>query len=149
MRVSIGFFTALFVVLALVVTGCGGSEEDPEISQEKEEEIVSVIEKNIEATEEEDLERVAKTMYSDHPDFELFMEETEQIFEQFDLSYELEILDVNIVDEETARVEFRQETSAENEENFEDNLITGTHELRKADGQWKIYETHITDSQPL
>ncbi|UMZ73033.1 hypothetical protein [Natranaerofaba carboxydovora] len=149
MRTRLTFLTVVLAIFMLVTVGCGEQEEELDISQEEKNEIVAVIERNLEATEDEDIDAFSETMYQNHPDFEIAVEETKQLFEQFDLEYELEILDVSLADEETATVEFEQETRAENGEDFEDNTATGVHEVRIEDGQWKIYETEITDSQPL
>ncbi len=149
MSTRLSFLTAVFVILVLVMAGCGEQEEGVDVDQEEKDEIVAVVERNLEATEDEDIDAFSETMYQDHPEFELAVEETKQMFEEFDLEYELEILDVSMVDDETATVEFEQETRAINGEDFEDNIATGVHELRTEDGEWKIYETEITDSQPL
>lgn len=149
LRFRLTILTAVLAFFVLITAGCGEQDEETDISQEEKNEIVAVIERNLEATEDEDIDAFSQTMYQDHPDYEVAVEETEQMFEQFDLEYELEILDVSMADDETATVEFEQKTTAENGEDFEDNIVTGVHEVRIEDGQWKIYETEITDSQPL
>ncbi len=149
MSMRITFLAAVFAILALIAVGCEEQNEHVEISQEEKDEIVAVIEKNIEATEEENIEAFSETMYQDHPEFDIAVEETKQLFEQFDLEYELEIQNVSLVDEEIATVEFEQETRAINGRDFDDNVATGVHEVRKENGQWKIYETEITESRPI
>lgn len=85
MRIRLTFLTAVFVILVLVTGGCGEQDEGLDISQEEKDEVIAVIEKNLEATKEEDIDAVSATMYQDHPEFEIAIAETKQLFEQFAL----------------------------------------------------------------
>jgi len=129
----------------ILVAGCDQEEEDVD----HEEAIKEVVEANLEATENEDIEGIKETMHEESPEYDdAAMEEMELLFEQFDLEYELEIIEVTQENDE-ATVEFEQETRAEENTEFEDNLLKGFHELRKQEGEWKIYQTQVMDVEPL
>ena len=139
------FFIGVLLAL-LLMAGCGEEETAPNANEE--DEIIAVVEKNLEATENEDIEVVADTLHQENPEYEAALEETKMLFEQFDMEYELEILEVTVGEEE-ANVEFSQKTMAVDNKDFEDNMISGFHELRKHEGDWKIYQTEIIDVEPL
>jgi hypothetical protein len=54
----------------------------------------SVVRENIQALEEENLELLKDTIHSDSPIYDRTIEEVQELWEEFDLTYELEDLEV-------------------------------------------------------
>ncbi len=158
--ILLALFSALFVI-----TGCEEPVEDPleeeiqeeeaveeeiELPENDREAIKAVVRQNLEATENEDARSVLQTLHEDSPgyDEEALTVELEQLFEHYDLEYELEILDVRIENDE-AEVDFQQTTRSIDDEDFDDNRITGTHILQRQNGDWKIYDTQVEETELL
>ncbi len=66
-----------------------------------------------------------------------------QVFSLFDLSYEMEDLEVTANDGETAVVRVTQLTRKVKGPSFRDNRVRMTNELRKVDGRWTIYNSSV------
>ncbi len=142
------WYAVLAVLLCFALAAPAGLAG--ELSEEERSEIEAVVKQNLEATEEEDLDGVLETLHPDSAshDDEAFVEEMEYIFENYDLEYELEILNVH-GDSEEARVEYSQVTTSEDNEDFQDNQTKGIHLLVPYDDQWKILATEVRDVQPV
>jgi len=156
----LALFSALFVI-----TGCEEPVEDPleEVVQEEEvieeeidvpendrEAIKAVVRKNLEATDNEDALMVLQTLHEDSPGYneEAITAELEQLFEHYNLEYELEILDVRIENDE-AEVDFQQTTRSVENDDLDNNRITGIHIMRQQNGDWKIYDTQVEETELL
>jgi len=123
-------------------------KEEEQIKDEKEE-IKRVIHRNIKAAEEEDMEAYMDTIHEDVPGYDRTRVLMERMFEQYDLEYEVEILEVNIINEEEAEAKVEQVTRSPGNTTFNDNKLTGTHELLKQNGEWKLGELLDKDVEYL
>jgi len=149
----------------IVLAGCEEAVEDPLEDEVEEEEIIedevdapdneheaikAVVEQNMEATENEDAQGVLQTMHEDSPgyDEEAITTELEDLFEYHDLEYELEILDIRIKNGEAA-VDFQQITRSVDNDDFNDNQITGVHIMRQQNGEWRIYDSQVEETELL
>lgn len=138
----------MVTVLAAVVLVLGMGS----MVQADENAVTQVLMDNAVAMEGEDTEAVLDTY---HPEVlgppeavEELVEELEYIFDNFDLSYEVDIEDVTIEDE-TAQATYRQVTTAENGADFQDNEAHGVHFLEKYEGEWRIIGTQTLGAEPL
>ncbi len=158
-----GFLLIIFISVLIMLSACGVPAEDP-LEEEVQEEplaeietpendleaIKHIVRKNLEATENEDISRVLQTMHEESPgyDEEAIRIELEGLFEHYDLEYDLEIMDVRIKNGE-AEVNFQQITRALDNEDFDDNKVTGIHILRQQNGEWRMYDTQIEETELL
>ena len=68
-----------------------------------------------------------------------------QVFEKYDLKYELQDLKVAGAKSQQVKVSFVQRTRrAGGAEDFMDNAVEGVHTLKKDGDQWKIVDTAAT-----
>ncbi len=123
-------------------------EDEAEGPDDEHEAIEAVVKQNLEATENEDVQGVLETMHADGPGYDegAITAELEELFASYDLEYELEILDVRIENGQ-AEVDFRQVTRSLDNQEFDDNQITGVHIMRQQNGEWKIYDTLIEETE--
>ncbi len=159
-----GLLLITLISALIMITGCEMPVEDPleeELQEEKPieeieapdndlEAIEFIVKKNLEATENQDIHGVLQTMHEESPgyDKEAIKIELEDLFKHYDLEYELEILDVRIKNGE-AEVDFLQITRAVENEDFDDNKVTGIHIMRQQNGEWRIYDSHIEETEML
>lgn len=120
-----------------------GSDLSPEEQAAKD-----VVERNLRAYENEDLEGVKATTHPESPKYDNTIQGAQLMFSEYDLTYDLEIKSVE-VDGDEARVEVVQTTRKESGPQFQDNRIEATHVLRKYDGEWRIYDTDVEDIEYL
>lgn len=136
---------------AVVVLGGGwllyDSVLDSDLTPE-EQAAKEVVERNMQAYENEDIQGVRDTTHPESPAYDQTVQVAQVTFEEYDLSYELEVESVE-VDGEEARVEVIQTTRKESGPTFQDNRIEATHVLRKYNGEWRIYNTLIENVEYL
>ena len=117
--------------------------------QGQDEAIIGVVKANLSAMEREDIEGVKQTIDSSSPAFDMTMDMTESIFQQYDLKYSLESIKVIEIKDSRARVRFIQVTEKTSGPAFRNNRLTGIHTLEKIQGTWVIITTEIVDIQYL
>lgn len=102
-------------------------------------EIISVIYENLRAAQDEDLEAYMATIHEQSPIYASTEQLTSQGFDSYDLTYDLEYVQVIEKSDSEARVDFVQTTRKVNGPAFRDYKITGIYILRKSSEKWKIY----------
>jgi hypothetical protein len=117
--------------------------------QGQNEAIIGVVRANLSAMEREDITGVKRTIDSSSPVFDMTVDMTEEIFQQYDLTYTLERIDVIEVKDNNARVSFIQVTEKTSGPAFRDNRLSGIHTLKKTKGTWVITNTEIVDIEYL
>jgi len=127
------------VILTIGITGCNSGYSTPE----------SVIYANAKYMTEENLEEVMETIHPESPVFESTEKIVKQIFEQFDLSYKIEKIEIIEESDEEAIVRFVQLTTKLKNFQFKNNRLTGVHTLRKDGSSWKIYATKSNNLEYL
>ena len=127
------------VVIIIITTSCNSGYRTPE----------SVIYANAKYMTEKNLEAVMGTIHPESPVFESTEKIVKQIFEQFDLSYKIEKIEIIEESEEEALVKFIQLTTKLNNFQFKNNRLTGVHTLRKDGSSWKIYTTKSSNLEYL
>jgi len=128
----------LVVIGLLLVWGCGaGIPED--------EALISVIEQNLQMSRDENAQGFLETVHEEAPGYNTLRQGLEQMFEAYDFSYELKEADVLEKSKDQARVHFVQVTKKISGPEFQDNQIEGIHTLKRSRGDWKIFNTEVTD----
>jgi hypothetical protein len=144
-------------IVVLVLAGCSGggeaepadrvdsdapaAEASPPAAVDEDARILEAVRANVVALESEDLDGAMALIDPDSPLYDSTRGLTAQIFELYDLDYELLELSVSSRSDAEATVHFVQETHKLSGPDFRDNRVEGEHRLRKVDGDWLIYDT--------
>ena len=109
-------------------------------AQEKiKEQAISVIKKNIEATEAKDINGVLATIHEDSPQLESTKNGMNFVFQSYNLKFTLLETEAISITKDEVKIYYKQRTEGHN---FETRETAGIHILRKSkDGTWKIYKT--------
>ncbi|MCJ7552419.1 MAG: hypothetical protein MUO34_00925 [Ignavibacteriaceae bacterium] len=126
-------------VLIVITTSCNSGYSTPE----------SVIYANAKYMTEKNLEAVMETIHPESPVFESTKKIVTQIFQQFDLSYKIEKIEIIEENADEAIVKFVQLTTKLTNFQFNNNRLTGVHTLRKDGNSWKIFSTRTENLEYL
>ena len=130
------FRPLLVIVAAALLTACGPQHKVDQAA------VFSVLEKNMDAMQREDVASVMATIHPESPDFEATRGVIAQLFAQFDLKYELRDLKVVSATPEEVKVSFVQKTTkVAGPAEIPTHLVEGVHTLRKDGGEWKMIRT--------
>lgn len=129
-------YVYLLLISFLIINGCSSGSGE-------EEAVKSVIIKNTEAGNDEDVAAYINTMDKENKNFSHLGDMMNTIFSTYDLNYQVKDLKVIELKDDEAKVEFVQITKKVKGPTFRDNRIEGVHTLHKTDGEWKIYDTQI------
>ena len=133
----------LFLFAALLSAGCGSDKSKDE------QEIKDVINKNIEAENNEDIDAYMQTIDKGNKNFDELEEIKSNLYSNFDLNYQVKDLKITVLNDNEAEVHFVQTTKKIKGPNFRDYRLEGIHTMHKTDGQWKIYDTKIVNKEYL
>lgn len=138
------YLFAMFVAVsaAVVFAACGSKSE-------AEAELKAVVLKNMEATQNEDIEGALKTLDVPQAQLDLNRQVMEELFELYDLEYRLVSFKVVKCEGDTAVVEVVQETKKVSGPAFQDNLTTTEQQMKKGPDGWKIVGTKIKEMKAL
>lgn len=125
---------SILLLITILIAGCG--KENPEKKK-----VLDLIEKNKVVTQNEDFEETMNTIHPESPVYESSSVVMKQLFALYDLKYELTSVEVVSIDDDTAVVAFEQVTTKISGPDFRNSKIKGEHQLRKYNGEWKIYST--------
>ena len=160
--------TLLFVVLLLA--GCYGRVKQPFASNslaetaapdpslqdnaiaERDREIEaaqSVFRANVQALNEENLDAYMATLDSGASGFDRTRALIQNLFETYDLHYEIDAIEVVEVSTETIKLRVTQTTKKTSGPAFNNNQLVATHTLKKRNGVWKISDTKVEDVEAL
>lgn len=133
-----------YIILIAIIGVClclvlGFSDEDVA------EEIRQVVLENLRATQVEDMEAMLATIHSDSPVYAQTQELATMLFENYDVSYEVQLFRYIEQDDEYAvvRLEYSSEKVAGGE--FNDNILDTIHVFRQEQGDWKIWSMAILE----
>ncbi|MDY0395483.1 hypothetical protein RWE15_14925 [Virgibacillus halophilus] len=125
--------------------------EKTETDKEKENAVASdevlfaVLDANLQAYKDKDLDAYMDTIHSGSPVFDTTRQQMEAIIDK-DLDMEITDMKVEEKNEDKAKVSYVQRTVAKEPiPEFKNNEVKGYHELRQEDGQWKIYASQAND----
>ena len=134
----------LYTILIAIVGVCicfviGFSDEDVA------EEIRQVVFENLRATQVEDMDAMLATLHSESPLYAQTEDMATVLFENYDITYELQVFRYIKQDGEYAivRLEFSAEKLAGAE--FNDNILDTIHVFRQENGDWKIWSMAILE----
>jgi len=140
MRIQQKIILASSIVLLGLLLNC---------SERKYATVEDVIYSNAEFLNNEDLSGVMSTIDPEsalYSSTEVFVE---NLFEQYDLKFIVENIEIIEQTDEQAEVQFTQLTMKVSGPEFKNNRIKGDHTLRKSDGSWRILDTKILETNYL
>lgn len=122
------------------------AEETAKLSAE----LRAVLEKNLQAYTDEDLDAMIATVNTKSPMFGATVNSMKVLVAQYDLKYELESFKYFGRDAEYAVVRVKQKTTKVAGPAFNDNILDAMHIYRQDDKkQWKLWQTAILDVEYL
>ena len=128
----------LLVISVFLLWGCGAGIPEDEV-------LISVVEKNLQMSQEENTEGILETIHEEAPGYSTLKQGLEQMFNAYDFSYELKEADVLDKSRDEARIHFIQVTKKISGPEFQDNEVEGIHTLKRSKGAWKILNTEVTN----
>ncbi len=124
-------------------------EKQQNINPKIAEEIIAVVYENLEATKQEDKERVLATIHKESPQYSSTVQGLEFVFKNYDLDLNLEKAEVIQVSESEAQVYYVQTIKSVSGAGFMNKRDEGIHHLKKFNGDWKIFRTENISTTPL
>ncbi|MFG1491537.1 hypothetical protein ABMA58_19960, partial [Oceanospirillum sp. HFRX-1_2] len=130
-RVRVGFFVLLTAFSASVFAGVA-------------EDVKAVVEENMAATQSEDMDRMMNTIHRQSPSYKATRQQVAPLFQQYDLTYELNDYEFVGMTGEFAVVKVRQTTrKVGGEAAFNNNELELLQAFKKEGGQWKFWSQSI------
>jgi hypothetical protein len=113
-------------------------------------EILKVLQQNLDATQNEDVEAVLETIHEDSPQLSSTKGGMDYVFKNYDMKYELEDVKFISITIEEVKAIYQQTTKSVSGAGFTNTRSIGIHTLMKSkDGNWKIFETEYISSGPI
>ncbi|MCH7516079.1 MAG: hypothetical protein IIB08_02950 [Bacteroidetes bacterium] len=110
-------------------------------------EIIELLHKNLDATQNEDVAGVLETIHEDSPQLSSTQKGMEYVFTNFDMKYELEDVKFISISSEEVKAIYMQTTKAVGGGGFANTRSVGIHTIKKSkDGNWKIFNTEFISS---
>ena len=111
--------------------------------------LLSVIEYNLIALQEENLTDYLSTLSVTNEELSKNTKALKSIFSTYDLEYSIESMKVLSKSNSNAQVEVVQVTKKISGPAFNDNRTTAVHHLRLVNGDWKIFKTDLVNVEYL
>ncbi|MGE6487471.1 DUF2628 domain-containing protein [Paenisporosarcina sp. NPDC076898] len=157
---SFGLIISYIILMMVIVTfipSINSSEEiqddetlETSISEEDLQEgikadIINLVEQNIQSLENEDIEEYMSMIYnsSDSSVYNQTQEMLEEMFDSYDLSYDIGQIEFLSVSDEEVTIRLTQITTLIAGEEFRDNESVFIHTLKPQEGLWKFFETEV------
>lgn len=140
---SVGNFQA-----QLIVTDDGGASKSTTKTIEVVdigEQLNSLAEENLQYAESEDLQGYMSTIHSDAPGYSTTEQTMQNLFDTYDLNYELQSFEYLGRDGEYASARIEQLTEKISGPSFQDNITESKWRCKKENGEWKIWSTTLLD----
>jgi len=113
-------------------------------------EILKVLQKNLDATQNENVAGVLETIHEGSPQLSSTKGGMEYVFKNYDMKYELEDVKFISITNEEVKAIYQQTTKSVSGTGFANTRSIGIHTLKKSkDGNWKIFETEYISSGPI
>ena len=113
-------------------------------------EAFGVINENLKATQAEDKERVNQTIHEDSPQLRSTKEGMEFVFQNYNMAYELEDMQLLTADSDEVKVLFRQKTKTVSDTCFTNTRSVGIHTLKRSkDGKLKIFRSDYLRTEQI
>lgn len=137
-RITVVLAVTLFVAIS---GGCGSDPEEEAVKQ--------VLIDQVDFLQEENLEGALSTMHPESPQYSSSRAVMEQVFELYELEYEIEEIEVLEVTGNEAKIRAVQVTRRIEGPELADKRVVAVHTLRKTEGGWKLYESEHESSETL
>ena len=132
----------LVALMATVATGCGADPEEEAVKQ--------VLEDQVKYLRNEDLEGVMLTIHPESPLYAQTRDQLKIVFEQFDLEYDLDDVEVVEMSDNQAKVRaVRTTRKLSGPEGIKDTRKTELYTLRKSESGWGVYESQTESTENL
>ena len=113
-------------------------------------EAFGIIKENLEATQIEDKEGVIRTIHEDSPQLRSTKEGMEYVFQNFDMAYELEDMQLLSATNDEVKVLFKQTTKSLSGTGFTNTRSVGIHTLKRSkDGKLKIFSSDYLKTEQI
>lgn len=147
---ALGSFVLVGISLLIIMTMLKfvpsiNQETELELDSNIESEIIQVLEGNILALENENMDEYMSKVYT-HAEQTTFAEIKKMlsdIFEDFDLAYELRDFEFLSISEQEVKVRVTQITTLVEGENFRDNESIFIHTLKPQKEEWKFFDSEV------
>lgn len=145
----------LFLVAAIFISACsketGNQKDKPkEINKVPTDEILfKVVEDNLKALENENVEAYMATIHPESPEYENSEQLVKGIISTYKLKYELSDMKVIEKSEKEAKVYYVQKSIKVEGPIFQNNEVRGYHILKPDKDKWKIYRSIIRETKFL
>ena len=126
------FLFFLLACSALDFSGCK-KKEDPSIEK--------LLRDNLSYSATENIDGYLSTIHPHSPIFAQTLKFLPKVFQTYDLNYTIDSISVVSVDSEKALVRVTQTTTRKSGPAFRNNRLLMLDELRKSNGQWKLYNS--------
>ncbi|MGV8120826.1 MAG: hypothetical protein AB2L14_13795 [Candidatus Xenobiia bacterium LiM19] len=113
------------------------------------EELISVLQSNLQAYNDKNIKAVMDTIDPNSPGYSQTEMLTNQVFQQYDLKFEIKSAKVIDKKIDEAQVRMVQITRKIKGPDFRDNETTSIQILKKINGKWKISDTKMEDVKYL
>lgn len=133
----------VMTMLRFVPTNNKVTESEPDTNVESE--IIKVLEGNIQALENENMDEYMSKVYT-HAEQTTFAEIKKMLndlFDNFDLAYELRDFEFLSISEQEVKVRVTQITTLVEGENFRDNESIFIHTLKPQKEEWKFFDSEV------
>lgn len=108
------------------------------INQNIEEEVIACMNKQIQAMRDEDIDSYMETIDENHPSYSHTRQNTEIMFQQFDIEYTVKELTVIEKSGSRAKVRLTLVANIIKGPKAQSNESTSVHTLKKINGKWKV-----------
>jgi|SRR6056297_2122332 len=123
------------LLVCFFMTGCTDNQAEKEA-------VKAVLQNNLKALQEEDLDGYLATLHKESPGYEKMKKVCPKIFEIYDLEHEIREIKVLDLSDQKAKVRTVQTARRlAGPPSYKDNQSTTVHTLKKYQGEWKVYQT--------
>jgi len=138
---TLGLFVVYVSIAMTIFTFVPSINKTTETHYDIEFEVIELLENNIQALESENIDEYMSMLNRD--DDEQTQQMLIEIFENFDLAYEMSDYEFLSISEKEIKVRITQTTTLVKGENFRDNESIIIHTLREQKAKWKFFESEV------
>jgi ketosteroid isomerase-like protein len=132
--------------VGLILAAMGQAAEDPKTVESQ---LRAVVLSNFVASAREDVNAVRATLHPQSPVFKSSLHACQQVFDYYDLQYELLSFRYLLADGDYAVARGRQKTTKTEGEPFKDNLMDCLYVFKRDAGEWKLWQQTVLETQYL
>ncbi len=141
-RLLIPIITTLLIALLIIPSYAG--DKGGGVLEAK---LREVIIENFAASQRKDMEGIKRTIHSQSPAYITSAQTLKQLFDYYDLKYELLSFRYIGADGEYAIARGEQKTIKLKGPAFKDNVLDSIYIFRKENGEWKLWQQAVLESR--